>query len=76
MGALGVGRHEACPYWVIELRKVGKQEAQRLQCERRLRFCDLEVAKVNSSLELTVGSSSNEKISVGTALTLTARFNA
>jgi hypothetical protein len=36
-------------------------QAQRLQFERRLRFCGPEVAAVDSSLELTVGSSSKEK---------------
>src|SRR5208337_1395772 len=39
----------------------GKLQAQRLQFERRLRLCDLEVARVNSSLESTVGLSSKEK---------------
>src|SRR5208337_2868899 len=39
----------------------GKLQAQRLQFERRLRFCDPEVATDNSSLELTAGSSSKEK---------------
>src|SRR5271157_1956928 len=39
----------------------GKLQAQRLQFERRLRSCDPEVATVNSSWELTVGSSSKEK---------------
>jgi len=38
-------------------------QAPRLQFERRLRLCDPEVA-VNSSWELTVGSSSKEKTTV------------
>ena len=51
----------------------GKLQAQRLQFERRLRLCDPEVATVNSSLELTVGSSSKEKPTVTRAMTVATR---
>jgi len=42
--------------------------------ERRLRLCDPEVATANSSWELAVGSSSNEKSTVGRAPTVAAIF--
>jgi hypothetical protein len=51
----------------------GKLQAQRLQFERRLRLYGPEVATVNSSLELTVGSSSRERPTVTRALTVAAR---
>jgi hypothetical protein len=51
----------------------GKLQAQRLQFERRLRLCDPEVATVNSSLELIVGSSSKEKPTVTKAVTVATR---
>jgi hypothetical protein len=51
----------------------GKLQAQRLQFERRLRFCGPEVATLNSSLELTPGSSSKEKRTVTRAITVATR---
>ena len=44
--------------------------------EWRLRLCDPEVATVNSSLELTVGSSPKEKPTVPRALTVATRCKA
>ncbi len=58
---------------VIELRKVGSYKPERFQFERRLRSYDPEVATLNSSLELTVGSSSKEKPTVTRALTVATR---
>jgi hypothetical protein len=56
VGALAEGRHEACPYLVIELRKweaASRRSADPAPAgsapEWRLRFCDAEVATANSS---------------------------
>ncbi len=75
-----VGGRLAVPsvYLAAELRRVGqalplpgdrvaqggKLQAQILQFERLLRSDDAEVATVNSSLDLTVGSSAKEKPTV------------
>jgi hypothetical protein len=50
----------------------GKLQAPRLQFERCLRSCDPEAATINSSWELTVGSSSKKKPTVTRALTVMA----
>jgi len=55
---------QALPLLGDRVAQSGKLQAPRLQFERRLRSCDPEVAMVNSSLELTVGSSSKEKPTV------------
>ena len=52
---------QALPPLGDQVAQGGKLQAPRLQFKRRLRFCDPEVVTVNSSWELTMGSSSNEK---------------
>jgi hypothetical protein len=53
---------QALPVLGDRVAQGGKLQAQRLQFERRLRSDDPEVATVNSSLKLAVGSSSKEKL--------------
>ena len=65
---------QALPLLGDRVAQSGKLQAQRLRFERRRRFCDPEVATVNSSLELTVGSSSKEKPAVTKAVTVATRF--
>ena len=52
---------QALPLLGDRVAQSGKLQAQRLQFEWHLRPYEPEVATVNSSLELTVGSSSKEK---------------
>ena len=64
---------QALPLLGDRVAQGGKLQAQRLQFERRLRFCDPEVATVNSSLDLTVGSPSKEKHTALGALNVATR---
>jgi len=57
-----MGRASPTPTGQVRVPQGGKLQVQRLQFERRLRLCDPEVATANSSWELTVGSSSKEKL--------------
>ncbi len=62
---------------VIELRRVGSHKRRDSSSKRRLRSCGppfIEVATVNSSLELTVGSSLKQKPTVTKAVTVATRY--
>jgi hypothetical protein len=59
---------------MIDSEREQRWVARRLRFERRLRLCDPEVATVNSSLELTVGSSSKGKPTVTRAVSVARRI--